>query len=317
MRKGRLSLAAASGKPPVILCFVDDPVTTISIGHSDVPLPKHTVTVPPIRVAPTTSAQQLFPMYGEPILTLFHRLGYSASNVPSAVLIVHDQGTVVNRQWKWAICRILSNLLHVEWIRFQPSIQLAPMAISLPHFNTHTWLCVHMTRYEAQVMVVADGHSLEYTFQSVRFVSGQTKNSAKTESELWTVHQSNISGIVKALCLTVIKTPMELRKAVVGNLLVSGHGLLSNFGTRLARALYECLETRTMDDQVDVAPQTIDFAVLEKLAHHIGLVQTAVPPPNLTWVGACLWIARRQQEQQQQQVVDENPLWTKLEQTYR
>lgn len=305
MRKGRTTAAASASKPPVILRFVDDPVTTISLGNSDVPIPKHTVNNVPFLKNGST-AQRLFQSYGEPILTLFHRLGYSTANVPSAVLILHDQGPVINRQWRWAISRILNNLLNVQRVSFQSSIQLAPLSLSLPNFADR-WLTVHMTSYEAQVMVFADAHSLEYTYHSVRF--GSEASMPSTETEVKNLHHSNVSGIVKTMCLSIMSTPMELRRAAVGNIVLSGHVLIANYGALLAKALYQCIKTRTVDDQVDVAPQEIDFELLGTLANHIGLVETAVPPPNLAWMGACLWISRRQQ-----QAVDENPVWAKLEQ---
>jgi len=337
----RMRTTSHHHKPPVILSFSAH--DTVELGYADAARPQHTVALPPL---PFTSprnardAQILFQRYAAPLSQAWSRLGVvakgSSDTAPRRVVVLHPQGLYVNRYWKVAVCRILSNVLllaasnpQAAVVSFVSTVQMVPWAVLSPQKqNDAVTLTVCLSACEVQCMVHACGHSLEYTYQSCAYSSSpaagkQPNNTSRpqTVGDLRKRQEQLLLGapspIVTAVGQTLVQCPVPLRRAAAHNLVVAGTVVVPDFGRRLARQLHSFFLRD--DDNDDEAKQDsksssdIDAGVvwtevplpkqrLRPLAEHICLVETtAVAPDALPWLGTSLWAWRQQQQQQPQE----------------
>jgi hypothetical protein len=330
-------------RPPILLAFSAH--STLSAGHVGSVRPKHTVELPSIidfqELSSSTDmnlAQVYFQVYAAPIEQIYHLLvggsgttGISASTGSSGgnssgrgtrVIVLHSQGLYPNRQWKLGIARILQDVLNISYVSFQSTIQMIPFAMTTPPIVSSTsdatdsmtatapttvLLCVLMTAREAQCVVFASGHLLEYTFQSCGYTESLPATTTTAHDMFGNVGElraaqddwlsPNNPTLVETIAHCVAQCPMPLRKHAIHNLLVTGTVVVNSFATRLALRLHDYLTSppatkRSMspkskndptvpDDMLAAeAPQTvveytrvpIQRSLLRPLAEHIAVV---------------------------------------------
>lgn len=201
-----------SSRPPVLLQFSAH--HTVAAGFVGAVNPKHIVELPAVAnpmqssscttrsngnsTAPSTRnlAEEYFHQYAAPLERVVHLLGAGGSSNSSGltntssnnvrrVVVVHSHGLHLERFWKLAISRILCDVLNFSSCSFQSALQMLPFALttapamsptssSLEQSAPQVLLTVFVSANEAQCMVYAAGHLLEYTFQSCGYDDHET-----------------------------------------------------------------------------------------------------------------------------------------------
>jgi hypothetical protein len=293
--------ASVTMRAPILLGFSAH--STLSAGHVGSVRPKHTIELPSIsdfkELATSTEmnlAQVYFQLYAAPIEQIYHLLvggsgnaGTSASTSISGgnssgrgmrVIVLHSQGLYPNRHWKHGIARILQDVLSISYVSFQSTIQMIPFAMTAPPIASSTndgtdltataapttvFLCLLLTAREAQCVVYALGHLLEYTFQSCGYTESLPATATahgplfdnvgklRAAQEEWL--SPNNTTLVETVAHCVAQCPMPLRKHAIHNLLVTGTVLVDSFATRLALRLYDYLSNPPATKRFATSPK--------------------------------------------------------------
>jgi hypothetical protein len=208
--------------------------------------------------------------------------GGSNGRVGMRVIVLHSQGLYPNRDWKLGIARILQDVLSISHVSFQSTIQMIPFAMTIPPIASSTndatdsttttaptvFLCVLLTAREAQCVVYASGHLLEYTFQSCGYAESLFATTTTTAThgalfgnvgELRAAQEDWLSphnaALVETIAHCVAQCPMPLRKHAIHNLLVTGTVVVDNFATRLALRLYDYLSNPPTTNRSAMSPK--------------------------------------------------------------
>jgi hypothetical protein len=286
--------STTTSSQPMIVLYISSHHTAIAAGYDNVPHPQHILELPTLSASATSTmkvpsnlrslhdAEAIFHYYATTIERLIHLLGggsplalgiggttvSSGSGSNSSThqrqnrfVVLHDQGLYVNRHWKVAILRILQDVCHATYVSFTSTIHMIPFAIVTPPTATHqnedcqcTVLSIHITPYDAQCMVYANGHHLEYTYQSCEYDSDMMSSHAsmvddvRKRQETWLFSDNNISNytattspLIDAIALCIEKCPVSVRKDAIQNLFFSGTILVKGFSEQVAVLLRQFL----------------------------------------------------------------------------
>jgi hypothetical protein len=287
------------------------------------------------------AAEDVFYSYATPVERLIHLVGGGSSSHGGVVnssgtagshnqqqqpryIVLHDQGIYLNRYWKLGITRILQDVCNAVMISFQSAIHMVPFAKVTPPFRNilsqSVVLSVYISATEAQCMVSANGHTLEYTYQSCSYdndVLAQPENGVtsvrdlRRNQETWLSHE-NSSSLIRALALCLINCPMPLRQEAIHNLYFAGVILVDGFQEKVATLLYKFLtqdvKTKTLqdlmtdetsDERTNASPSSViaEFTqipvnrkILCPLAKHIAFIDCELSSDLIPWFGTCIWI---------------------------
>jgi hypothetical protein len=246
------------------------------------------------------SAEIIFQYYSSTIERLIHLLGGGSPNAATAstttggsvqkntsnphfknrYIILHDNGIFMNRYWKIAIMRILYDVCNATYLSFLSTIHMIPYSIVSPSTvlllqdgegsissasaSTSVVLSVHITRNDAQCMIYANGHHLEYTYQSCEYYAVYETEASEDQNtivmvddlrkrqELWFC--SSASPLIYAIALCIEKCPVAIRKAAIQNIYFSGTLLVHAFQEKVVLLLYEFLIGDTQVLQSNLHP---------------------------------------------------------------
>ena len=272
------ALAAASSS--IVIYFSTH--NTIMVGYDNVPQPRHITELP--STTNTTAltmprslkdAEVIFQYYSSSIERLIHLLGGASPNAAASTnssgsnsssrrfknryIVLHDFGIYLNRYWKLAIMRILYDVCNATYLKFLSTIEMIPFSVVSPSMMTLTddvkgstsststsvVLSIHISGNAAQCMIYANGHHLEYTYQSCEYCDSEDGNDDALEmvddlrkrQEQWLL--SATSPLIYAIALCLEKCPVSIRKDVVQNIYFSGTILVHAFQERAVLLLYE------------------------------------------------------------------------------
>lgn len=313
-----LAMATRNSQPSIIVYFSSH--QTIMVGYDNVPQPRHIAELPsPTNTIAVTmprslkDAEIIFQYYSSSIERLIHLLGGANPNAVTTVtsgattstknryIILHDYGIYVNRYWKLAIMRIMYDVCNATYISFLSTIHMIPFSIvsplpvshahdgtqsqSSPSTSTSVVMSIFITRNDAQCMIYANGHQLDYTYQCCEYNSADdtltqdiTINVVKDKcadnttlmvddlrqrQQQWLL--STTSPLIYAIASCIEKCPVSIRKEAVQNLYFSGTILVHEFQDKVALLLYHYLTRDNYTNDIDESIST-----------------TTPPPPHVT-----------------------------------
>lgn len=323
-----------ASRPPIILQFSAH--HTVAAGHVGSVAPKHLAELP-VPLLPATSsgaAEEYYQLYAFPIERLVRLLGGSGgTNASQRVVVLHCQGLFPNRHWKRGMSRILQDLLNVSMVSFQSALHMVPFALCTPS-TPAVLLSVFVSASEAQCMVYASGHTLEYTFQCCGFY-GEHEAKPTSTGDLRMLQQgwlSTESCLVRAIFHSLELCPVQLRKQAIHNLVFAGTLLVDDFGAKIALKLHEFLTYDYPRDApskpegdneavktTDIASSPIVFTeiplnrkLMRPLAEHIALVGIRGRYELLPWMGASIWANYWHQHEQDSGAKENQLQWVKM-----
>jgi hypothetical protein len=326
-----LATITANSQPSIIVYFSSH--QTIIVGYDNVPQPRHIAELPAVTMPRSLKdAEIIFQYYSSSIEQMIHLLGganpnavtastgggtstvSNANNVSSRhfknrYIILHDYGLYVNRYWKLAIMRIMYDVCNATYVSFLSTIQMIPFSIVSPSTapsklegsrsqsasstSTSVVLSVLITRNDAQCMIYANGHQLDYTYQSCDYNATAddtlTINAMKdnrTESSTLMVDDlrkrqqqcllNSTSPLIYAIASCIEKCPVSIRKEAVQNIYFSGTILVHEFQDKVALLLFDYL-TR------DISNHTNDFdEAISTTTAHVCDDEVTRTSPNTT-----------------------------------
>jgi hypothetical protein len=297
LRNSRFSRSSNFGftveRPPVILEWGS---WILRIGHAEQHTPQHLIPWECGDLSKLRTEEEWYMIVSPFVSQIWDRLMMD----PSSRRVVCVTCPFVPRTFEAALKQALWNL-GVPAVCFVSCLETVPYVMGWKR-----GLVVRVERYEAQCLVVADGHALHNTFQAVpcgyETVVPNEGNKSNVQvnwdgnmDKHW-LDDCNPNGLMMALLKCLNTCPRDVRKDAVSNLVFCGDTLVlvPDLGRRISQRLIALLnKSATSFDEEPVSELTVipnEFNTLSPLSSCVAVTSTAPLRPDLvSWVGASLW----------------------------